>query len=160
MDNPARRSNDALADALLRLHDNPSEVLHGWRLTLRESAEALRELESIGVPCTDCGKLVTSVSEVVIKGDRAMHFNCPAAERHGKLDKAIAALREPITVTDADVEAIEKYGWYVAFRAVRRGPIESWPSYEETSSIARGCAAHFRHLIAPAIEAAIKARKP
>lgn len=84
-------------DALLRLHDNPSEALHGWRLTLRESEEALRELESIGVPCTDCGKRITNVSEVVVKGDRAMHFNCPATERHGEL---AAALREPEITTD------------------------------------------------------------
>ena len=42
----ARRSNDALADALLRLYDNPSEVLHGWRLTLREAAAALGELQA------------------------------------------------------------------------------------------------------------------
>ena len=126
----ARRSNDALADALLRLHDNPSEVLHGWRLTLRESAEALRELEGIGVPCTDCGKRVTNVSEVVIKGDRAMHFNCPATERHGKL---AAALREPeITVTHPMIEAA------AITLAKRGGDYTGWRAAIEAALKARG----------------------
>jgi hypothetical protein len=38
-----------------------------------------------GVLCTDCDKIVTDVKQIVVKGDKAVHFNCPAAERHGKL---------------------------------------------------------------------------
>jgi hypothetical protein len=35
--------------------------------------------------CTDCGKIITSRGEIVLKDHRAMHKNCPAAERHGEI---------------------------------------------------------------------------
>lgn len=38
-----------------------------------------------GVLCTDCDKIITDVKRIVIKGDRAVHFDCPASERHGLL---------------------------------------------------------------------------
>lgn len=50
----------------------------GHAVVVRYILEGDQQEPEVGVSCEDCGKRITDPREVVIKGDRAMHFNCPA----------------------------------------------------------------------------------
>jgi hypothetical protein len=52
-----------------------------------ETVDSMWEIpgEDAAIRCSDCEQWITSPRQIVIINDVAMHKNCPAAERHGKL---------------------------------------------------------------------------
>jgi hypothetical protein len=125
---PRPSSSGANSSDLMTLLFAEGEARVAFKAGVEWALDAARNPEpkpEDGVLCTDCDKIVTDVKQIVVKGDRAVHFNCPGAERHGELAEVSQPTRAELY---HDILALEKQIEKV------RTLCEYWRDVEDPSS--------------------------